>query len=381
MAANETTFLEPPATPAPLFAYRALRGFIFGSPNPNESPERFSQITDKENILPPRLGSTTKELLKNSHTPRLSPPKRKRGSDALALPNSPTKGILRTPGALTPRAKALRDVNVKFRSVSPEVRRKDAEHDSAMAAAATARSKDKPTKMNNAKGDNEGDTNTPSKDRLQKPPTTSTTTAHSSFDDYQRRTERQMKILIVERNKWRDMARRSGNENTWLKLQLAQAQRKNERLETKLRVLEPSQPSQQSPLPSDHVDRQGEHSRLAKKPKPKSKTSKYPTTTVAAPSSSHSHLPLRPLSPLTSLSQRLEPDPRPETAPESHTAARTGLAPDRYSAARARLQARQQARKASSSLRMGGADGTGKMRQSMDEAEESHIDWAGLALG
>ncbi|RMZ74994.1 hypothetical protein DV737_g5545, partial [Chaetothyriales sp. CBS 132003] len=372
MAPNETTFLEPPVTPAPLFAYRALRGFIFGSPDPDKSPERVSQITEKENIFPPRFDSAVREPLKDSQRLRLSPPKRKRGSDALAPPMSPTKGILRTPGTLTPRAKALRDVNVKFRSVSPEVRRKDAQHDG---------SKEKPKKTNNTKGGDDGCTDKATKDHLHNPSTTSTSTAHSAFDDYQRRTERQMKILIVDRNKWRDMARRAGDENTRLKLQLAQAQRENERLETKLHVLESSQPSQHSHLLSDNVDRQGDHGRVSKKARTKSTTDKEDSTRGANPSPSHRSLPLRPHSPLASLAQRLELDPGPEPAPKSHEAARTGLAPDRYSAARARLQARQQARKASSSLRMRSGDETGKTRQSMDEAEESRIDWAGLALG
>ncbi|RMD42859.1 hypothetical protein DV735_g2271, partial [Chaetothyriales sp. CBS 134920] len=312
MAPNDTTLLEPPVTPAPLFAYRALRGFIFGSPDPNESPEREAQIAQKENILPTRLGSPSKE-----HATRLSPTKRKRGSDALAPPISPTKGILRTPGLLTPRAKALRDVNVKFRSVSPEMRRKDTKRDSGVSAApapaATAptviKSKDEPRKKINTKTADDRATSTACKDDSQKQSTTSTTTAPpSAFDDYQRRTERQMKILIAERNKWRDMARKSGDENTRLKLQLTQVERENERLQTRLDAL--------------------------------------------------------------------------ETTSESHVAARTGLAPDRYSAARARLQARQQARKASSSLRLkGGGDEAGKSRQAIEEADESHIDWAGLALG
>ncbi|RMZ83553.1 hypothetical protein DV738_g1143, partial [Chaetothyriales sp. CBS 135597] len=289
MAPNDTTLLEPPATPAPLFAYRALRGFIFGSPDPNESPEREAQIEQKENIFPTRLGSTGKELFKDTHATRLSPSKRKRGSDVLAPPISPTKGILRTPGLLTPRAKALRDVNVKFRSVSPEMRRKDAKHHSGVSAApattATAtvvRSKDEPRKMIITKTADDEGTNTVCKTALQKPSsTTSTTTGNSAFDDYQRRTERQMKILIAERNKWRDMARSSSDENTRLKLQLAQVERENERLQRKLRALE---------------------------------------------------------------------------------------------------KTRQQARKASSSLRMTSGEKTGKSRQVSDEADESHIDWAGLAL-
>ncbi len=247
---EETTFLDPPITPAPIFAYRALKGLIFGSPDPNSSPERVLQHNNKENISPQRLGTIAEDVEKGNYTPKATPQKRKRSTDIVALsptkglmvPVSTTKGILRTPGVATPRAKALRDVNVKFRSLSPELRRKEVKHEIVLEDVGAKRQKTQrdDTKATTTRAISE---TTVQKDvqgmhvALPRPKSTPAA-ANSDFEGYQRRTEKEMKMLIRQGRKWRDYARIQDEENIKLKQLLEQAQRENERLERKLRLTE-----------------------------------------------------------------------------------------------------------------------------------------------
>ena len=116
---GDATILEGPVTPAPLFAYRAIRSIFFASPD--SSPEHH----DKENIIPAYASSPTKSNVILPNSPQATPSQKRKkelGAEGGAI-LSPTKGILRTPGLATPRARYLRDLNVKFKSVSPESRR------------------------------------------------------------------------------------------------------------------------------------------------------------------------------------------------------------------------------------------------------------------
>lgn len=155
MAPNDT-IVDEPVTPAPLFAYRALKGILFGSP---ESP-RDGDDSNKENAplddsdAPKKPATTkksatgeksgasnnkvttsentkpTKEVQSSENSDNMTivftTPKPKRWEGGLLGPNlppaqgSPTRGILRVPGQATPRAQSLRDVNVTFKGLSPE---------------------------------------------------------------------------------------------------------------------------------------------------------------------------------------------------------------------------------------------------------------------
>ena len=121
---------DAPETPAPIFAYRALKGILFGSPDYDDEDE------DKENVAPAipdtsvkgvlriaardaTMGSTPvrpKPIQSPSNQTRdrhpVSPSPRKRRQ------MSPTKSILRTPGIPTPRRQ---NVNVTFRDVRPSI--------------------------------------------------------------------------------------------------------------------------------------------------------------------------------------------------------------------------------------------------------------------
>src|SRR5277367_4910347 len=139
---SNTTFIpDGPETPAPVFAYRALRGILFGSPDDD------SVVGDnKENVEPPPIplpirGSssgtgtrggrarpimTTSSPTKHTATttqrgiardsPLTSPA---RSKQLRSLQQSPAKSILRTPGVPTPRRRGT--ANVSFKDVRPSV--------------------------------------------------------------------------------------------------------------------------------------------------------------------------------------------------------------------------------------------------------------------
>ncbi|EXJ83721.1 hypothetical protein A1O1_07347 [Capronia coronata CBS 617.96] len=126
---RDETVLDAPVTPAPVFAYRAIKSIFFASPD--SSPDRNDHNDDnnnnKENIEPGYAKSPLKMKMAPNPNPNpalddqvLLTPSHKRKWDGAGTLVSPTKGILRTPGLATPRAKLLKDLNVKFKSVSPE---------------------------------------------------------------------------------------------------------------------------------------------------------------------------------------------------------------------------------------------------------------------
>lgn len=125
--AEESQIPEAPETPAPIFAYRALKGILFGSPDYDNEDE------DKENIAPAIPIPKIKEPLQkppqkndvgSSPLRSKSPNNRARQTHPVS-PSvrkrrqlSPTKSILRTPGIPTPRRQ---NANVTFKDVRPSV--------------------------------------------------------------------------------------------------------------------------------------------------------------------------------------------------------------------------------------------------------------------
>lgn len=94
---------EPPETPAPVFAVRAFKTALFGTPHPNQSEETVVE----ENASPEKPA-------RSKHSPRTKLLTPKTANKALlfnaqrATPvNSPTKGILVTPGTATTRRKTV----------------------------------------------------------------------------------------------------------------------------------------------------------------------------------------------------------------------------------------------------------------------------------
>ncbi|KAL6713176.1 hypothetical protein ACLMJK_009297 [Lecanora helva] len=103
---------EPPETPAPLFAIRAFKTAIFGTPAPRRQalPSTKPPKEEEQKSLDfPILGKETRDICSRDDDQRRndiheSKPVEKRGSDALA---SPAKGILLTPGTAANRRKTV----------------------------------------------------------------------------------------------------------------------------------------------------------------------------------------------------------------------------------------------------------------------------------
>ena len=226
---GDATILEGPVTPAPIFAYRAIRSIFFASPD--NSPD----YHNKENIEPI---SPTKPNAPVSKSPQLNPSqKRKRqgGSDAAAI-LSPTKGILRTPGLATPRAKYLRDVNVKFKSISPEARRSD----NVIAARSPLKSKpqDVPQVVRTSKSSNDIPSSKPVRTPAQEGiggtvnADAAGPLAPAFLEAYMIQTEKEIKRLVRYGQKMREFARQKDVANQELIMMIEELRAENGRLKS-----------------------------------------------------------------------------------------------------------------------------------------------------
>lgn len=114
------SFLEdPPETPAPLFAVRAFKSALFGTPHPAQpaSPSNRLRKAVAQNSVP-KAAAPPQETLKTIH---VEPQGREDVSQKLDFEAlvSPTKGILLTPGIGSTRRK-----NVTFRGIGSDERSK-----------------------------------------------------------------------------------------------------------------------------------------------------------------------------------------------------------------------------------------------------------------
>jgi len=249
--ATEETQLHDPVTPAPVFAYRALRSIFYASPD--SSPE-----TNKENNrkLSPKHASPRKAKVATfAVPPKLTPQKRKTSSNDVV---SPTKSILRTPGAVTPRRAMLRDLNVTFKdarmSVSPQLARKvkspvkatvggdvkiaisqpgnpKGTTEEIFGTVSTQHSERVMSPMKQRAVTNIQSSHPPSKDTgRQWPSTTEATFTMADIEAYMRNTEKEMKRLVRHAQKMRDYARKQDAENTRLRKLVEDLQEENERL-------------------------------------------------------------------------------------------------------------------------------------------------------
>ena len=424
----EETLLDPPVTPAPIFAYRALKGWFIGSPD--SSPERDN---NKENIMP--LSSRLKSIdeVPGQRTPIISPYKRKRYSDPQV---SPTKSILRTPGAPTPRAKSLRDVNVKFKSVSPDIRMKSAPVAAKVAPQSTVAGPNKVIAKTVGEAAPTQTTQPEAKIQAQQIAAIPSAISESELDELVRRTGKEMKRLIKYGHKWRELARRQDEENAKLRVLLETAERETRRLEAALRktgngtvgsakeqpmlsrqvgtvssrhsatttgkqatnvlpkpVTTSTLNAQDQALsdlldltpppahPSQHAtSTAANRSTSAPNPTTVSHSTTHPRTSISNPIQ---HLlpqlktPIPTHSPLTALQHRIEGS----VLPISDTAARTRMPVDRVAAVRKRLMAKDQARRAGMNVldveigekESGVARGAVKR-----DIENSEVDWVGV---
>lgn len=116
---SETLFEDPPETPAPMFAVRAFKSAIFGTPHPAQpaSPSNRSRKALFQNSLP-QASALLPEPLKIVHLESTDRENVTKNLDFEPLV-SPTKGILLTPGTGTTRRK-----NVTFRGIGSDEKSK-----------------------------------------------------------------------------------------------------------------------------------------------------------------------------------------------------------------------------------------------------------------
>ena len=366
-------------------------------------------------------------------TPIISPYKRKRDSDPQV---SPTKSILRTPGAPTPRAKSLRDVNVKFKSVSPDIRMKSAPvavHGAPQSNIMGPNTEIPKTVDEAAPAQT---THPEAKIEVQQITAMPGAISESDLNELVLRTGKEMKRLIRYGHKWRELARRQDEENARLRVLLETAERENRRLEAALRktgngttasakeqpVLsrqvgavssrhsaattgKPATNTLAKPLATSTLNAQDQalsdlldltpppdlshpkpsaanRSTSAPKPTKIPASTSHPRTSISNPLP-HPPPQLNPSipthSPLTALQHRIEGS----ILPISDTAARTRMPVDRVAAVRKRLMAKDQARRAGVSVldvepgRRGKESGA--VRGGMKgDVENSEVDWVGV---
>lgn len=355
--------LDAPQTPAPLFAYRALKSVLFGSRDDEESDD-----DDKENIpLQTRSvgASASNEIV--FQKPKALTPSRPIPRRML----SPAKSILRTPGLPTPRRQ---NASVKFKEAKhtptkpgtiaeASVREEKAVAQPAGQLAAKPMKSETPTK--NAE---DIATNAPKSGCESLPETYYSV---KEIDAYIAATEREMRKLVRYGQRMREYARLSQKENASLARDLEGVRKENEMLRRRactavgpgearqaagdagLFDLSPS--SRPEAVPAMQADSQGgprstaraqsaqiqhqphkaiERIQPERPPSPHVAKSRTEDNTAAATAKSDTTPPAQPVS--TSIPHHVE-HPR--------VASRVQLPPDRLAAAQARLRLKSEGRK------------------------------------
>lgn len=235
----DETRIDAAPTPAHVFAYRAIRGVFYGSPE--SSPVKphdanAEQTLDAEDKF---VSSTRARRFATSpiHTKRkdtendpvdivlsLTPKKQK------IVPVSPSKSILKNTNGLTPKRAALRDVTVTFKdvslSLSPQLARKPSPR---KVRSITATSKIEAHAYSARPSTGAQATTGPLKKRID-----SCKAGGADLEAYKVQTEKETRRLIKYGQKWKEQARRAEAENAKLRALLEQAQRQNAALEKRI---------------------------------------------------------------------------------------------------------------------------------------------------
>ncbi|GAB1212131.1 hypothetical protein ATERTT37_001258 [Aspergillus terreus] len=111
VAADNSKVLEPPETPAPVFAIRAFKSALFGTPSAEDDDEitkteREMNSDNKSADQPRRQSEALKLPASEVAGDILKPPKTDKDATATAMA-SPTKSILMTPGTTSNRRKTV----------------------------------------------------------------------------------------------------------------------------------------------------------------------------------------------------------------------------------------------------------------------------------
>lgn len=242
----DETRIDAAQTPAHVFAYRAFRSVFVRSPDtsPVRGPERYND--NKENAKAPirasrfstsPINTKRKEPVQDLPPISFTPKKQK------TIPVSPSKSILKNPGALTPRRAGLRDVTVTFKdlrkSASPELTRQSAR---------TKQQSQPSFEISRAMKPLEKDATGTEVPELRKELTKAQSQKVSAapmpqapaskqdfdLDVYKAQTEKEMRRLIKYGHKWKEQARKQEVETAKLKGRLEDLQKQNEKLQKKL---------------------------------------------------------------------------------------------------------------------------------------------------
>jgi hypothetical protein len=217
--------LDAPDTPAPVFAYRALKSVLFGSYDDEDEDDN-----EKENIpLQTRSSqgpthSPKSPLKPSSSTPKRPTPRRM---------HSPAKGILRTPGIPTPRRQ---NASVKFKDSKQKSMSLSTIAEAPMTAAhGGSKGSDIPAI---ASAELRAATEKQNLLVAEIPAPTSESEPETYYnvveiDAYIAATEREMKKLVRYGQRMREYARLSQKENSALKKELDDVRKENERFRHK----------------------------------------------------------------------------------------------------------------------------------------------------
>ncbi len=223
--AESSLLLDAPETPAPLFAYRALKSVLFGSHDADDAGE-----DEKENIpLETRSGLASTNLPKSHLKPKSLTPQRPTPRRML----SPAKSILRTPGIPTPRRL---NASVKFKDIKQR-----SLNLSTIAEVPVIEGKaNSPNSQHCAIASSEAEAPTRERTEPAAKPQISNSESQpeiyynvKEIDAYIAATEHEMKKLVRYGQRMREYARLSQKENATLKRELDNVRKENAKLRRK----------------------------------------------------------------------------------------------------------------------------------------------------
>jgi hypothetical protein len=357
----ESQILDAPDTPAPIFAYRALKSVLFGSYDDEEDDEN-----EKENIpLQTRSSQGSINSQKSPLKPSSSTPTRPAPRRML----SPAKSILRTPGIPTPRRQ---NASVKFKdSKQTSMSLSTIAEGPVTDAKASSKGSDVPTIASlELRAATE-------KQRLlaaKAPGPTSESEPETYYnvveiDAYIAATEREMKKLVRYGQRMREYARLSQKENSALKRELDDIRKENQRLRHSdgLPIIQPktgrkaddyglfdlsppSNPAAESAASANSEDEpkmiqpaaEGQRPNLSRKESAEKLLRKQPPPKPVRRKAGESSDPSQPV---MKANTQLAPAANHSLASNMKVASRTQLPADKVAAAKARLRVKSEERR------------------------------------
>jgi hypothetical protein len=219
--AESSQIIDAPQTPAPVFAYRALKSVLFGSYDDDDGNDN-----EKENIpLQTRGSKVSFDAQRIPLNPKSSTPTRPSPRRML----SPAKSILRTPGLLTPRKQ---NSSVKFKDIKQTSMNLSTIIESSVAEDnANVQNADQSADLSSEPQASKETADVATKAQNSEPEALPETYYNvKEIDSYITATEREMKKLVRYGQRMREYARLSHKENAVLKRELDSLRNENERL-------------------------------------------------------------------------------------------------------------------------------------------------------